>query len=1231
MIFDTLLAEENWRTKYKYGDERPLDTFVRVAREVAEVESKYGASEGEIEEKFEEFLHTLVKLEKDAEADPSEEDVIELSDGVYRATGLNATPGGRITANAGTNYDETTLWNCLHGDEEVITREGPEKISKLSGSSHDLLTQNGWVESEVRSFGRSSFQKVVLKPCIKTSIDHLPNSKSSCFQGVQSNLEIEVVATSDHRWIKPDGTETEDISVGDNIKSNTVDVEDDVENTSEYKEAFRHGLVFGDGYVNNRHPDGTVTFGVRLCTNLKSSYTELFDNVTYPSSYGGDPFCSIKKTSKNYKEVPDSKDPTYIRGFIDGWDAADGHTYDAGNFKIFSQDSKAIEWLKEYAVYGGYLPIGCHESDNMETQFGERSSSLEGVMLTEKSKYEWEVVSIEERYDRGESYCAVVEEENAFTLSGGVYTGNCFVAGPVSDATIEYDRPVSNSEESIEVSLESEQTPDNLTNIFLSLLEAAETLKSEGGYGVNFGFIRPRGTLIEGVGIRHPGVVSYMEMWDKMSEIIVKGDNDGYEDELTDHLEDPEDTANKLEKAMPRKGAMLAALPVWHPDIEEYIRSKQQAGRLTKFNISVLIDDKFMRAVENDDFYELHFDGKVHKKVKARELYDLIMESTYSRNEPGILYLDNANRYNPILYLGPNTASNPCGEVTGSSYMNKHYNPDPYLEEYLDDEEHHLGFTTVCLLGSINLTQFVNEDRTFDWDAYKETISTFARMLENVNDIDMAPLPAYRWAIEKIRQYGMGINGLGSTLYMLGKKYGSDEAVAFTEKVNALKDELTMRESALLAKERGPFPMYDERYLETPYFQEHCKASEETKELVREYGIRNAKRLTNPPLGSSSVICDNVSNGIEPVFNHEYERTVIADEWPEGLNRDNVEDKLDKIQVGDATAWRGEYNGKVWYWEPHNRGICFIETVRDYGYDWVKEHYPEDIEEDADYLETSDTLNIDDHVRMQKVVQDHLDQSCSKTANLPNDYPFEDFKSLYKDAWEAGLVGFTTYRAGTMETVLDSTEEQESDEDEFSSLLDLYVDRGCVPPDVSTTEDGVIVRDINLPDEFSNGKTRKVRADGNKYYIHLSYLPGDDQFPVAFWVHSNELQDKEYVSLNRAVKSVTKLLINMGVDMDIVLDYRDKISEDAHHSRLGKMISMALRHNVGLPNIVSSIQDIEGDYIASTLTAVRKFLKEKIEDGTEVRGATCESCGSENIVFESGCDKCLDCGASSCS
>jgi len=245
---------------------------------------------------------------------------------------------------------------------------------------------------------------------------------------------------------------------------------------------------------------------------------------------------------------------------------------------------------------------------------------------------------------------------------------NCFINGPVSGATISYQRKTENEQFTFPIVLKSSESPDCLLNIFLTVLEQAKTLASEGGYGINFDFIRPRGSIIHGIGIRHPGIVSYMHIWDAVSECIVRGDNDGYQDKIKNYLSEEQAADLKQAiKAMARKGAMMGCLSVWHPDIEEFVRAKQTSGKLTKFNMSIVVDDKFMQAVLKDDFYDLHFDGEVKKRIKARDLYELIMESTYNRAEPGILFIDNMHRNNPIAYLGKANATNPC--VIGTSII----------------------------------------------------------------------------------------------------------------------------------------------------------------------------------------------------------------------------------------------------------------------------------------------------------------------------------------------------------------------------------------------------------------------------------------------------------------------------------------------------------------------------------------------------------------------------------
>lgn len=1102
---------------------------------------------------------------------------------------------------------------------------------------------------------------------------------------------------------------------------------------------------------------------------------------------------------------------------------------------------------------------------------------------------------------------------------------NCFISGPVSNATIKYRRQSDEGKVGYDVEYTTDNTPDDLTNIFLSVLEQAKTLATEGGYGINFSFIRPRGSLIKGIGIKHPGVLAYMDVWDEVSNCIVRGTNDGYMDKLKNYLNDAEieDTKTAV-KAMARKGAMMAVLDCSHPDIEEFVRAKQESGRLTKFNMSVLISDEFMQAVERDDFFDLTFNGKKYKTLKARDLYDLIMEATYNRNEPGVLFSGNMDRNNPISYLGKLTCTNPClhgsslmltkgglrkietlvgelftfwngikwvtGEVTytgvkpvyemilsngmslkatldhrvecfdnnssfecqvensigkkvtrftGSPWDGErsplsnedliclgftfgdgsyHIASNRYKYVYVGDEdqevenlfktigeelpeesrydkriislefankvsllnfpkvslpertlseeilrlppdqiclflkgmysangsvigndritykstcrtlidqlqvllmaleiksyvttnkptnvefengvyeckesydlnitskdvpvflgkigfvqeykqnsldwsdkrygrrinptvkevryfgeekvydftepETHWGFvnglkvhncgeiggiaslTTVCLLGSVNLTQYVllNElgERTFDWDSFIEDVKTFTRMLDNVNDLSYISLPSYQWATDNLRQFGMGVNGLGSALMMLGIPYNSQAAVDFTKKICQLKENITWQTSALLAKEKGTFQGYiKEKFENTDYFKSD-RLSEETKNMLRKYGARNAKTTTNPPLGNTSVIT-GTSNGIEPVFNLEYERVVICKEWPKGLSTDNIKNLFEKFKGTDHEYWRDTYEGKVYHYEPHNRGLCEVSIVRDYGYQWLLDNLPN--VDHSPYLITTGDLNIEDHLRIQEVVQYYNNQSVSKTANLPNKYPFEEFKTLYHDAWKRGLNGFTTYRDGTMESVISNIKKTQNTR-------------------------GIITKDIKLPNSFLNGPTSVIKRQGYKFYIHFSYLPEDTdrEFPVVMWIYTNARYVGEDLKIcNKAARNLGKLALSKGINEEIVTSTLEKAKSDYPHNRLGRMVSLNLRHNVPREDILAALMGIDGDNISTLVTAVRKFLSATLPDGTRLKGVRCdnpECTGTRlNVILESGCKKCLDCGASSC-
>ena len=961
---------------------------------------------------------------------------------------------------------------------------------------------------------------------------------------------------------------------------------------------------------------------------------------------------------------------------------------------------------------------------NNETPLGTFQRIAKTLASNEKNPEQWEDIFLKTllKFQNNEPVGIKCSPGGRITSNIGTgYNGatliNCFISGPVKNANITYTRKNKNFESTTTIT--SPDTGDDLVNIFLTILEQAKTLASEGGWGINFDFIRPRGSLIKGTGVGHPGVVSYMEIFDAVSECIVKGHKDGYEDTLKNHLSKEEiEQCEKILKKMPRKGACMGILSVNHPDIEEFVRVKQQSGKLTKFNLSAAITNDFMECVEKNEIWDLKWEGKTIKRVKAKDLYELIMKSTYNRAEPGVIFVDNISENNPIEYLGKCNATNPC--LVGESLVqtNKGYieikdlverfekgedfeivsfnfeknkkefkklqnafltkrnaevvelffentialrcTPDHevftkdrgkvqakelqlsdriYVEDGLTvmvqiaelkgtfdvfditvEDNHNFyangvlvsncgeipgnpDMTTVCLLGSINLTQYVyiNDGVSyFDWDTYKQDIRVFTRMLDNVCDLSKLPLPSYEWAVQNLRQFGMGVNGLGSTLLMLGIPYNSAAAITFTKTIHELKENLTMQESSILAKEKGAFNLYDyDLFSKTKYFKSD-RLWKETKELIKQYGVRNAKTSTAPPLGNSAIICDYVSNGIEPIFSLETERKVICN-WPDGLNSSNIKKLFKEIKKKDFVYWEGEYNGKRYYYEPHNRGICEIHILRDYGYQWLLDNKPY---EKINTKITANDIDIIDHLNIQTMCQYYCNQSVSKTINLPNKYSFSNFKNLYIDAWKRGLVGVTTYRDGSMESVLGRLEEAEEKKE--------------------------IIKDgVKMPSEFINGLSKVIKKEGMKFYIHFSYLKEDVnmKYPVAMWIYTN--QKGEAISCNRACKSLSKLALECGLKNKLIDDTWDKCLGDSPHNRLGRMISLCLRHNIPREDILVSLTGIEGDHISTLLTAVRKFLAETIDDGKEIVGMKCPSCGSDRLIMQSGCFTC-ECGYAGC-
>lgn len=541
---------------------------------------------------------------------------------------------------------------------------------------------------------------------------------------------------------------------------------------------------------------------------------------------------------------------------------------------------------------------------------------------------------------------------------------------------------------------------DSMDGILEKVHEAGLTLKAGCGIGYEFSTLRPRGAFVAGAGAYTSGPMSFMDIYDKMCFTV--------------------------SSAGGRRGAQMGTFDVSHPDVKDFIRAKREDGRLRQFNLSLLITDGFMQAVENDADWPLVFpvnikergdlnlddakqvvwrewpthrnyvtrdDGlvacKIYGHIRARHLWDMIMVSTYDYAEPGFILIDRVNEMNNNWWCETIRATNPCGEQPLPPYG-------------------------ACLLGSVNLTKFVRNPFTdaaeFDWEEYKEVVRVFTRMLDNVVEVNGLPLEQQRAEILRKRRHGMGFLGLGSTMTMLRMKYGSQDSCEFTERIAREMAVAGWEMGLSLAKEKGPAPIMDEefevtaemlrkrpemkkdgwklgrkipgRVLHAKYSRYMQRVAEAAPELVKELGETGA-RFTHhssiAPTGTISLsLANNASNGIEPSFAHHYSRNVIR----EGKKS---KEKVD-VWSFELLAYRELINAKA---------MPFAD------------------EADAklpDYFIAADDITPKAHVDVQAAAQKWVDSSISKTANVPTDYPYEDFKDIYRYAHQQGLKGCTTFR-----------------------------------------------------------------------------------------------------------------------------------------------------------------------------------------------------------------------------
>ena len=377
---------------------------------------------------------------------------------------------------------------------------------------------------------------------------------------------------------------------------------------------------------------------------------------------------------------------------------------------------------------------------------------------------------------------------------------NCFVMGPV---------------------------PDDLGGIFESVKEAALTLQSGGGIGVDFSSLRPRGSNVKSIGADASGPVSFMDVWDSMCRTIMS--------------------------AGARRGAMMATLRADHPDIESFVDAKSVQGKLTNFNLSVLVPDTLVDAVEGDRDWDLKFDGKIYRTIRARDLWDRIMQATYSFAEPGVIFIDRINQQNNLAYCETICTTNPCGEQPLPPYG-------------------------ACLLGSINLTRFVTDpfepDASLDLERVQERVHTAVRLLDNLIDVSNYPLDAQRAEAIAKRRIGLGVTGLADALAMCGLTYGSAEAVRAAGEWMATIQRAAYLASTELATAKGAFPLFDAKaFLKAPGVK---RLPKDVRKAIKRHGIRNGCLTSIAPTGTISLLAGNISSGIEPIFDVIYERRMLS-------------------------------------------------------------------------------------------------------------------------------------------------------------------------------------------------------------------------------------------------------------------------------------------------------------------------------------------------------------------
>ncbi len=689
--------------------------------------------------------------------------------------------------------------------------------------------------------------------------------------------------------------------------------------------------------------------------------------------------------------------------------------------------------------------------------------------------------------------------------------------------------------------------PDDMSGIFENLREAALTMQQGGGIGHDFSTLRPQGAPVKGVGADASGPLSFMDVWDAMCRTIMSAGS--------------------------RRGAMMATLRCDHPDIEAFVDAKRDPKRLRMFNVSVLVTDAFMKAVKDDADWDLVFGGRTFKTVKAKALWERIMRATYEVAEPGVIFIDRVNRRNNLHYCETIQATNPCGEQPLPPYG-------------------------ACLLGSINLAALVKNPFSagahLDLEALERLVPVAVRMLDNVIDVSRFPLPQQEKEAKAKRRIGLGVTGLADALIFCGVRYGSPEAVRLTREWLGAVQRFSYLASADIAAEKGFFPLYERtRYLSGETIR---GLPEDVRTAIGRYGIRNALLNSIAPTGTISLLADNVSSGIEPVFAFSHVRHVLQ---PDGSKRE------ESVDDHAFRTWR-ELRGN--------------------------EAPPSDVFVDAQ------TLSPADHLAMQAAAQDYVDSSISKTINLPRDISFEAFKNVYEEAYAQGCKGCTTYRPNDVTGAV--LEVKPAVEAAPSALTPPAL----VPAPAPSRDAGVvyIAQPLDRPEDLP-GRTYKIKWPGSDHAIYITIndvMQDGRRRPFEIFINSKNMEHYAWtVALTRMISAVFR----RGGDVSFVVEELKAVFDPRGGqwmegryvpSLLAAIGSVIERHLVEIgflaPAETPRLTDTFEPRVRLTAGARESSGGEGASAVPSTAMGQCPNCGAAALTHQEGCDVCLNCGYSRC-